>query len=245
MSLKYNDTTDLNGIIQAEESYCELGVAGISGNTNLLKEFTRHNNITMAKIWNWIFQSSGDWKYDDDNQTNLPQATQNLTSGTYKYALPSEALTISGVEYLQAVGGTWTKLKPMTEAEWKDYWPQGEFGKDTGLPEFYMIKGNTIILDLIPNITVANGLKVYFDRGSVAFAPSDTTKSPGFASEYHNAVAVGGAIEWLKVHKPNSAVLTLLFTDWKQYEQDIKNFYASRFKDYKPPRMTARITEFH
>lgn len=242
--MKYNDTTDLQGIIQAEESYCELGVAGISGNANLLKEFTRHNNITMSKIWNWIFQSSGSWKYDDDNQTNLPQATQNLVSGTYKYALPTEALTITGIEYLRELGGTWTRLKPITEQEWKDYWPQGEFGKDSGLPEFYMVKGNTIILDLIPNISVANGLKVYFDRGSVSFASTDTTKTAGFASEFHNAVAVGGSLEWLKVHKPNSAVLSMLLADWKQYEQDIKDFYSQRLKDYKPARFTPQITEF-
>lgn len=237
MSLIYNDTANLQGIIQAEESYCQLGVAGISGNTNLLKEFCRNNNVSLSKIWTWIFFAYGGWQYDDSNQTNLPQAAQDLVSGTFKYALPTEALTIRGIEILDT-GGIWNKLTPLTEEEIRDRKVSfGEFGKNSGFPRYYTVKGGTVILDAIPNFNSTKGFKVFFDRASVGFSYDATSVAPGFASEFHNAVAVGGSIEWLKVHKPDSTVLTMLVADWKQYEQDIKKFYVRRWKDMFPPKL--------
>jgi hypothetical protein len=243
MSLQYSDTTNKLGIIQAEESYCELGDAGISGNSTLLKEFTRHNNVVAAKVWAWIFAASGFARYDDSNQTNLPQATQDISSGTGKYALPSEALTVVGAEFLRETGGTWTKLLPITDKEWTESYPAGEFGKDSGTPTYYKWLGDTLIFDLIPDFSVTAGLKIYFDRGSVSFASSDTTKTPGFAGEFHNVIPVGGSLEWLKVHKPDSAALRELKEDWLNYERAIKSFYAERWRDYAP-KITPFITEF-
>lgn len=240
----YSDVSTRQGIIQAEEGYCELGYAGISGDANLLLEFLRFNNTTLSKIWSWIFTSAGDWKYDDGNKTNLPQATQDLTSGTFKYALPTDALTVDGVSIKDA-NGVWTRLIPMTENEWVKMGNAiGDFGKNSGVPSYYMLKGLTIILDNIPAITVTSGLKVYFSRGSVAFTSGATSTTPGFASEFHYLVAVGGSIEWLKVHKPNSAVITMLINDWTRGERDIKEYYGLRWRDNKPQRLTAQITEF-
>lgn len=237
----YNDTANLTGIIQAEESYCELGVAGISGNTNLLKEFTRHNNVSNSKIWSWIFLSGFGAQYDDGNQTNLPSATQDLNTSSSKYAMPSDALVVVGIEIADS-NGNWRALTPTSLEELQ---AQGQsladYGTESGSPSSYIWRGNTLQLDKISSESVTNGFKIFFSRGSVAFAYDDTTETPGFASEFHNAIAVGGALEWLKVHKPNSAVLTLLSNDWVRYEQDIKRFYNVRFRNLLPAKMTPKL----
>jgi hypothetical protein len=230
--MQFSDTTNKLGIIQACERYTNLGDASISGVTALLKEFTAHANVTSSKIWSLIFNSYGGWIYDDSNQTNLPQAADNLVSGTKVYALPSEALVVNRLEVKDS-NGTFVKVEPFTQEMVGD---QGlsEFMKTNGTPQYYRLIGNTIELYPTPNYASTGGLKVYFDREAVAFASTDTTKTPGFTSAYHNAVAVGAAIEWMKVKQPASAVLKNLYMDWQGYEASIAEFYASRWRDLKP-----------
>jgi hypothetical protein len=108
----FSDTTNKNGAIQLCEFYCALGDGGISGDTTLLKRFTALLNIAGSEVWHLIFALNGGWKYDDSNYTDLPQATQTLTAGTAKYALPSTALTVARIEVLDSKG-VYHKLEPM------------------------------------------------------------------------------------------------------------------------------------
>lgn len=234
-SLQYSDITLKQGIIQAEEDYCELGDAGISGNSLLLAQFTRHNNNALSQIWSWIFEASGG-TYDDSNQSDLPSAIQDLGITTSKYALPSSALTVVGIEVANS-SGYFTKLHPTKNKEIQRTWTLGDFGRLSGTPSEYIWKGDTILLDYIATVAVTGGFKVFFDRGSVAFIAGDTSKQPGFASEFHNAVAVGGSIPYLSVHKPQSSSLVLRQAEWVQFKKDIQSFYANRFKDALPGRV--------
>jgi hypothetical protein len=235
----YNDTTTRQGIIQAEEGYCELGAGGITGNATLLLDFLRYNNTALAKIWSWIIEASGG-TYDDGNQTNLPSAAQDLTINTSTYALPTAALAVTGIEIYDA-NGVPTKLTATSMQQEQLNGALGDFGRLAGIPSRYMILGSTVKLDTQPPATVTNGFKVYFERGSVAFASGATSAAPGFASEFHEAVAVGGSLPYLKVHKPNSAVLSRLLLDWDGnedatgreggFKKAIKNFYRYRMKE--------------
>ncbi len=241
-TLQYNDTSGLQGIIQAEEDYTGLGDGGISGDITLKKVFTRYNNSALSKIWTWIFWAHGDMSYDDGNKTNLPSAAQDLTSGTQVYALPSEALTVKGVDIKLPNSSFWQQLTPITEEEIRRQDAEGNFQYVAGVPQYYRIIGSTVKLYPSPNYTSSGGFKVSFDRGSVAFSAADTTATPGFASEYHNAVAVGGALEWLRVNKPNSTTIISLLQDWRQYELDIKAFYSHRFPARPQAAFGQRIT---
>jgi len=91
--------------------------------------------------------------------------------------------------------------------------------------------GNNIELFPAPNYASTGGLKLYFDRDSVDFAYTDTTKPPGFASPYHEAIAVGSAMEWLKIKLPTSGTLSFLREEWVKFESDIMKFYSLRNKD--------------
>ncbi len=229
--MQYSDTTTYLGIIQACERYCNLGIAGISGDANLLKEFTAHSNYALRDAWQRIFKANGNWQYDDANQTDLPQATTDLVSGTGTYALPSEALTVKRLEVKDSAG-EWSTLDAITLEEIQNH---GEFLTNTeDTPRYYRLTGNTIELFPTPGYDSTAGLKAFFDRGSVAFASTNTTQAPGFASEYHDYIPVVASIEYLKVKTPNDGTLALLREDKERIGQNMQGFYGQRFKDKKP-----------
>lgn len=228
--MQFNDTTNLSGIIQACERYCNLGNTGISGNATLLKEFTNFTNTTMRRIWHSIFEATGSWEYDDSNQTDLPQATTDLDNGVAKYTLPNEALTVKRLE-IKNTAGDWDVLTPLLRDEIKV--GIDEYRVADGLPTSYRIVGRTIELFPAPNYDSTSGLKVYFDRGSVAFASTDTTKAPGFASEYHDLVPIGASLEWMKIKTPTSATTAQLKEDYQIGLQNLKTFFNKRFSAKK------------
>lgn len=226
----FSDTTTNLGIIQACEDYCGLGITGISGDANKLKEFTRYSNRASRKIWHWAFMSQGLWQYDDSNETDLPQGVADLVSGTSKYALPSDALTVRRVD-IKNSDGVWDQLRQLTEKDiiggLEDYY------EDDSTPYRYRLIGNTVELFPGPDYASTGGLKVFFDRDSSDFANSDTTKTPGFASPYHDLVAIGASLEWLKAKRPDSNTLGQLKEDWLRGEKEVIEFYSNRNKDNK------------
>jgi hypothetical protein len=229
--MQFNDTTNLNGIIQEIERMTDLGSTYISGDATRLKDFTSTINRVSSRVWHTIFMSSGNWQYDDSNNTDLPQSTTNLVSAQRKYTIPSDALTIQRIECKDA-SGQWYELKPIT----KEMVHQGldEFMKSDSQPMYYRLLGNTLEMFPASNYASTAGMKVYYDRGSVAFVSTATTATPGFAGEYHEIIPIGASIEWLKVKQPNTPSLTILTNDYLKIEDNIKKFYGKRFKDMKP-----------
>lgn len=228
--MQFSDTTNNLGIIQACERYTNLGDTGISGDSAKLKDFTAYVNTVMRRLWHSIFEASGSWQYDDSNQTDLPQATTDLVSGTATYALPATALTVKRLEAKDS-NGEWYVLKPLVIDEIGEAIP--EFFDVDGDPSYYRLVGNTIELFAAPSYNSTGGLKVYYDRGSVAFASTDTTKTPGFASEYHDLVPVGASLEWLKIKQPQDATTARLAEDYASQLQQLNKFYNKRFSDKK------------
>ncbi len=228
--MKFSDTTTNLGIIQACEDYCGLGLTGISGDANKLLEFTRYANRTSRKIWHWIFQAQGVWQYDDSNESDQPEGTANLVSGTQIYDLPTGTLTVRRVE-LKNEAGKWSILNQIAEGEIHTAIP--EYTEDDGTPWEYRLIGDEIQLFPAPDYSSTGGLKVYFDRSSTDFVGTDTTKTPGFATPYHDLVGIGASIEWLKAKRPDTRTLQELKLDWQRGEQEITDFYSQRNKTYK------------
>jgi len=227
----YSDTTNKSGILQLVEYKTDLGDAYITGDATRLKQFTSIANNENHKIWHTIFTSNGNWSYDDGNYTDLPQAASDLVSGTSKYALPPTALTVKGINCLDAAGN-WYALSPITDKIINN--EVDEFMKEDSQPMYYRLINGTAEVYPASNYNATGGIKVLFDRDSVDFATSDTTKTPGFASPYHEILPIGIAIEWLKIKQPQSPTLPILIQDYLKMELAIKKFYSMRFKDLKP-----------
>lgn len=229
--MQYNDTSNYEGIIQEIERLTDLGIATISGVTATLKNFTAMVNNHNHRIWSLIFKNNGNWQYDDGNQTDLPSASADLVASQVSYALPNNALTIQRVDILDSVGNG-KRLRPMTKE--MTFQSMKEFMKTPGIPQYYRPVGNSVFLYPPANYNYTGGLKVFFDRDSVDFATSDTTKTPGFASPFHKLLPLRVAIEWLTTKQPTNPSLPRYEAEQQRMEIDLANFYNSRFKDLKP-----------
>lgn len=238
----FSDTTNKSGAIQYCEMYTQLGDAGISGNSTLLKYFTSLINIANSQIWHKIFSINGGWKYDDSNYTDLPQATQNLQSGVQLYALPSAALAVDRVEVMDA-SGAYQLVKPIR----LDEISQGvnTFMSTNGLPLYYRLIGNTIQLFPAPDNslseTLTSGLKVYFQRASVSFTSNSTTQTFGFASEYHDIPPRRAVIEWYKVNKPDNPAMVELVKDDVARTDELMEYETNKWHNVKPSLQARRF----
>jgi len=183
--------------------------------------------------------SYGGWQYEDGNQTDLPNATTTITADQVSYSLPNGSLTVRGVE-VKNEDGNWSVVHPITEEQIRERQAVGEFYNTSNHPLYYQLVGQTIRLYPASDYTQAASLKVSFDRGSVAFASSDTTATPGFASEYHDIIPIGASLEYLKIKQPGGGTIAQLQRDYLLLENNIKQYYSSKFSEMFPPRLTVK-----
>lgn len=227
----FSNTTTLGGVIQTFERMTDQGYAAVTGDTTKLKEATNLANQKSSEIWHIIHEATGNWQYDDSNNTDLPFATTDLVSAQQRYALPTEALTVQRVE-IKDSSGNWTVLRPLI----KESIPEAldEFHDENGTPMYYNLVDGVITLYPATNYASTDGLKVYYDREAVEFATDDTTQTPGFASPYHEILPIMMAMEWYNVKQPTSPTLVKLEQKFLRLEKALKDFYGKRFKGYKP-----------
>lgn len=233
MSLQFNSHSDNLDIVSLIND-----LVNTDNTSYALKSKTRAVNKANHIIWTEIFDAYGGIQFDDSNQTDLPRATANLVSGQKTYAMPASALTVRGIEIQLSSGGVWQKLTPLTYEQIQDRQAIAQFYSTASTPLFYTVLGDTIELFPAPNYTVTSGFKVYFDRGSVDFASTDTSKVPGFASDFHDALAVSAALEYAK--RQNLPQAVALERDWNDYRSRIKRYYSMRFHQMFPPRINVR-----
>ena len=227
----FNDTTTKQGIIQFCEKYTNLGYGEISDDTDdKLPEFTGWTNTAMSMLWYEIFLATGGWIFDDKNHSDLPQATTDLVSSQGKYALPSDNLTVKRVE-IKNESDVWFQIDAIS----LEKIPQAvdEFRRDDGIPSWYRLVDDTIELFPASSYSKTAALKIYFDRGMVEFEASDTTKEPGFASEFHHLVPIGASLFWYQIHLPSDETSDWLEKKWKDGFEKIANYHDRRNKDFK------------
>ena len=205
-----------------------------------LQAKTRAANKTLRKVWSWIFSAYGGWQFDDSNNTTtLPIATTTLTVGQLDYDIPSGALTVRGVEILPSGSTVYQRVEEVTEEEIIQAGrTDASLFTSTGVPVYYRPIGNSIKLYPAPNYTIANGLRLTFDSGVISFASTDTTKQPGFVSQFHEVVSVGMALEYARRNNLDS--FNFLETDMNRFELDIKDYYSSRYKERFPSKIKTR-----
>lgn len=231
--MQFNGGSDNQDIVTLINDYC---------NTNNvvfpLAEKARMCNVAGNKIWSEIFDSYSGWQYDDTNQTALPEDIQGLTSGTSDYTIPNLSLTIIGVDIRVngAAANAWTSLTPLTKEQIRQYeLSDTAFSINNGTPFGYEMIKDKIRLIPAPSYTQSLSLRTSYDRGSIAFISTDTTKQPGFASEFHYGLALGASVEWSKRNAVSSTAQ--LQADYDKFIYDLKKYYSTRFKDKFPIRI--------
>lgn len=189
-------------------------------------------NNTVSRLWGLIFQAYGGWVYDDSNQTDLPQAYTNLVADQRRYSLPSYALSVLRVDVTDA-SGLVRRLEPLPQ-ERITQTGVADFLPDSGPPMYYRLMDSELELFPASKVAVTDGLEIFFERDSVQFVSSDTTKTPGFASPFHYLVPIGASIDHLRSKQATSAVLKELKEDMKEGETKLVAYYNKRWRDLRP-----------
>jgi hypothetical protein len=199
-----------------------------------IAEKTLYANQAMRIIWSWIHEAYGGWIYDDSNQTDLPEATTAVVSGQDTYTLPTDVSFVLGVS-IKDIAGNWSKLSPVTLEMIQEGGAESDFLTTDGNPLYYRLIGNQIKIYPATNYSQSASLKVHYTRDISSFATTDTTKTPGFDSAYHEAVPTFMALQYAKINQlANKNDLDL---DWQRYELRIKSDYSRRFAELFPPRI--------
>lgn len=202
MSLTYNDLTTYKGVIQLIEKETKLGRGTISGDTDLLKEFTADVNSTLDDFTALAINSSGTWQWDDSNQTDYPIIKTNIVSGQRDYPFTVDGsnnliLDVFKVLILPSATSTiYQEIYPVDQQSESSTGIATENGV-TGIPSEYDKTGNSIqFADVTPNYNATNGIKMLVNREASYFAYSDISKKAGIPGIFHEYLALKPALKY-------------------------------------------------
>ncbi len=229
--MQYNNHADSQDIVSLVND-----MTGLS-KTAEIKQITRACNEANRKIWAWIFEAYGGWQFDASGNSNLPVATANLVANQQNYTLPTEALTVRAVEYKNE-NGDWMKIDSRPLDLINQMTSEKEYQDQPAEPRFYALLGRIIKLYPASDTARDSALRVQFDRGATSFLSTDISKTPGFASEFHEAVAVGASY-FITTNK-NLKQRNAFAQRWQEAEMAIKGFYSKRWHEEFPSKLRVR-----
>jgi hypothetical protein len=214
----------------------------VSGDAELLAEFTARVNLALDEYLLLWAKSAGTWQGDDTNFTNYPIITANIVSGKRDYPFTTDdgsnqIKDVSSVLILPSSTATdYIELPPIDEL--KTSISQILVNTNTGTPFQYGKLANAVFLDAIPDYDVDNGLKMVVNREGSHFTSSDTTKVPGIPS-YHEYLYLKPAYEKACIKSlPNLVTLEKKIVDLEGSERlgvtgKIQEFFSQREKDVR------------
>lgn len=214
---------DNTGIVDEINDICNS-----DNNSFPLKSKARRVNSALDRFFTLAFQADARWNFDDLNQTTAPLQSISLVSGTQKYAIDtfaSEIINVLRVEVLDSGGNAHTLRRLEREGTEEALTAYRSGG---GTPGQYDWLGKYIYLYPAPNYSISNGLSLYFERNKSAFASTDTTKSPGIPSIFHEYICRYASLPYLieKQRAQKNDVAAQIQVD----EQAILNYFANREK---------------
>lgn len=195
---------------------CNLGDGGISSNTTLLRQITGLANESYFEIWMAQLSVDKNWRADDYNYSNLPDAPFTMVLNQADYTIPvavtsanvATFLRLKGIYYL--LNGDRQYLSPMESLDL--------ITTTAGEPTQYYLNGKSIIFDRpFDAATLTKYSSVFhveFQRVPDAFAYNDETQQPGFMETYHDLIPLRTSAKYLLPINPNLSA---------QYDQQ---FYA-------------------
>lgn len=190
----------------------------------------RNENIEYHRIATVIWQSDGNWSFDDANNATTPIAYRTIANASANYLIPTTAIRVEDVEIKDA-NGAWTRLKAITLADMGGISPE-MYLSGTGFPSEYTLEGNEIRLFPSPasaSVTLISGLAVRLSRSVTEIPVTATTTVPGFAVPFHRMLSLAASVDFIQ--DDNQRNFLLLQRD--RLEKNLINFYSKRSDDYK------------
>jgi hypothetical protein len=248
--MQFNSET--NGLDLYSDARFLCGLDETSDTTSYpIKAFTRNANFGLDRVNALVLRANG-WNipFDDGNQTGeLLDTSNNLVSGTQKTSLGATWLKIARVRIKDA-SGNWMTLYELARKAQTD----SQLNAPSGTPTSYYIVGNYLYFDKAPDYSSTGGLEVQFQRGASYFAYTDTTKSPGFAPQFHRLISCYGARDYCMINDMNGKlgnIKEMIGTPpdlmngepGSGMEKELCDFYSQRDTD-APPSLNLQNTDY-
>ena len=175
--------------MQMTESLSLVGDGGFTGDSTLFAKITSYINIAYNEVVDAILDVDTNWKFDDANRTDYPEATITMVASQRDYTLPV-AFVGADSSTLLKINRVWVLDKNGNRQQLSLMNPNDDFDySTTGLPSQYRLNGKSIFLDVRPSstaTTLTNGLIIQFERIQDYFTTEDATQEPGFIATYHD-----------------------------------------------------------
>lgn len=256
--MKFNDTLLKDGLLQDCEMklFGDEGYGKITDDPDRLLQFTARINRKQDKFAFLAMTADGKWQWDDENHVDANGkytyniAKCDLVAGQRDYQFALEMLEIDKVYIKVSATGVYQEIYPVDT--------DSERGTDSftngldvqGIPYRYDKRANAVFLDVIPSVTIPLGLKIHFKRPAVNFLSTDTDRTPGFPSIFHDYLSTAASYDYAAEHSMpvaggrlrNGSYTGLLLT-LKDKETDIEAFFGRRSGDERK-KVTQKITKF-
>jgi hypothetical protein len=194
---------------------------------------TRNCNFALDRVTSLIMRVDGRWAWDDSNNSTYPITNASVVSGTAGYAIPVTYLDLFKVR-IKDSAGNWISLERVTRDELTD----GELTATSGDPRKYYLFGNYIFFVPAPNYSSTNGIEYQFSRAPSYFVITDTTKTPGFASQFHRLISLGAAADYCRANNLTTR-LQSINAEILKLEGELTEFYTNRSADVQPSMKVA------
>jgi len=192
-----------------------------------IEDLVLNANFALDRATNLILRSDARWKWDDTNRSDLSIGTQSIVSGQQDYSITVSHLKILKLR-IKDSAGNWISISPTSRNELTDAQIVA-----TGTPTQYEKIGNSVFLFPTPNYSSTDGLEIQFQRGASYFTISDTTKQPGFASDFHRLVSLYASLDYLTVNGMIQRA-TMVQNRITAMEQELLERYSQRSGDETP-----------
>lgn len=220
--------SEANGLDLYSDCLWLCGISSSDTTTYPIKDFTRNANFGLDKVTSKILKAKN-WQHDDTVQTSeILDTSVAIVSGTKKYAIPVTWLRIGSPVRVKDSAGNWHTLTHKERNELTD----AEIAA-TGVPKTYEKRGNWLYLFPTPDYSATAGLEVPFQRGPSYFTYTDTTKTPGFATDFHRLISLYAAEDYCATNTLNNR-LAMIREQIAKMEAELILHYEQRDDDAQP-----------
>lgn len=233
--MEFNPTSKYNSIV-GDIDFLLFGDSTTFNSDYSLADRTRNVNIAYDEIVAELYKADPNYKWDDSTNSDYPIAKTDLVADKDNYLLLDSALVVHRVRVLDP-NGQWVTLTPMVRSEISD----SDLSARGGTPDKYFKFGGGVFPLPVPDYGATKGFEIEFQRTGNHFATTDTTKSPGFNSQFHQLLSVKAAKRYALANGLPKKV-TMLNDMEKEINAKMLEHYQLRSLDEKPRFKLKRST---
>jgi len=225
--MQLTDPTNKTGLVEDIDFICNTDATSfpLADKVRLINQY-RHKAVMR------ILEVDKNWTYVDPKTGKLAWSYATMTAGQQDYTLPTNLLKLEGVSVKDSTG-EFQKLTFITKEQLRE--DQEEFLSDDGMPKYYMLSGNSVLLYPAPSAsdtTLTQGLKLFLSKTIEPLTTSDTTAEPGFAEPFHRICSFGPSYEWLLLNGDQTKA-GVAKQELQQLMEEMGIFYGGRNKESK------------